>query len=88
MHSIKITTLLIQQTINEWIFQVVKSIYDNLQSEVRINNTTQVNESTSLCFPGFVLSPIISIITMEALEELDAFGTCCVHMILPVKCSW
>ena len=57
MHSIKITTLLIQQTINEWIFQVVKSIYDNLQSEVRINNTTLSQWKYQFVFSRICVEP-------------------------------
>ena len=55
--------------IDEWIIQVVKSMYDNAQSKIRITNSYSdpVNVSVGV-HQGSVLSPLLFVIVMEALS--------------------
>ena len=56
--------------IDEWIIQVVKSMYENAHSKVRIANSysNPINVSVGVR-QGSVLSPLVFIIVMEALSR-------------------
>ena len=56
--------------IDEWIIQVVKSMYENAHSKVRIANSysNPINVSVGV-HQGSVLSPLVFIIVMEALSR-------------------
>ena len=55
--------------IDEWIIQIVKSMYGNAHSKVRITNSysNPINVSVGV-HQGSVLSPLLFIIVMEALS--------------------
>ena len=55
--------------INEWIIQIVKSMYDNAHSKVRITNSSSnpINVSVGV-HQRSMLSPLLFIIVMEALS--------------------
>ena len=55
--------------IDEWIIQIVKSIYDNAHSKVRITNSCSnpINVSVGV-HQESVLIPLLFIIVMEALS--------------------
>ena len=67
--------------IDEWIIQIVKSVYDNAQSKVRATNSysNPINVSVGV-HQGFVLSPPLFITVMEALS--CGFGTGCQRGLL------
>ena len=56
--------------INEWIIQIVKSMYDNARSKVRITNSynNPINVSAGV-HQGSVLSPLLFITVMEAISR-------------------
>ena len=56
--------------IDEWIIQIVKSMYENAHSKVRITNSysNAINVSVGV-HQGSVLSPLVFIIVMEALSR-------------------
>ena len=61
--------------IDEWVIQVVKTMYDDAQSKVRIANSCSnpVNVSVGV-HQGSVLSPLLFIIVMEALSREFRIG--------------
>ena len=56
--------------VDEWIIQIVKSMYDNAHSKVRITKSygNQINASVGV-YQASVLSPLLFIIVMEALSH-------------------
>ena len=56
--------------VDEWIIQIVKSMYENAHSKVRITNSysNAINVSVGV-HQGSVLSPLVFIIVMEALSR-------------------